>query len=291
MAISYSQFTGKLQHILSEEILSVEIVQTGPPRLFRIRTASKSYAAKIHPLARNESHALCFLTEKHIPAPWVHFVDDELLLLDWLEGSTGLSHRAESDLARELGRLHQITSGMAGWSEPQLLGHFVRSACLEGSWNEVFESWINEQLVHLVALEQDDLKRARKAIDSAIPFLPNEKRLCHGDLWTGNILANRSIVTGFLDPCLTYADPVLDLAMLSLFGGVGHVFWDAYGELGSRIPDLEIRPQSPDFKVRLHSYQLYYLTVHVRKDIGYVPSFLQTLQQLEDVLGVLEAPQ
>ena len=73
--------------------------------------------------------------------------------------------------------------------------------------------------------------------------------LCHGDLWSGNLMFNKNSQPVFIDPAVYYGDPLTDLAMAKLFGGFSEKFYDAYGDL----------PSDPE----LHIYQLYHALNHV----------------------------
>src|SRR5690606_6786281 len=76
--------------------------------------------------------------------------------------------------------------------------------------------------------------------------------LLHGDLWSGNVLAEGGCVTGLIDPACYYGHCEVDLAMLRLFGRPRSVFFEAYG------------PLEPGHAERLAIYQLWPALVHLR---------------------------
>ncbi|MBK5920026.1 hypothetical protein CCR80_03100 [Rhodothalassium salexigens] len=80
--------------------------------------------------------------------------------------------------------------------------------------------------------------------------------LLHGDLWAGNVLGDRGRVSALIDPAIYYGHGEVDLAMLTLFGGAGRAFFDAYGAR---------RPLDPGFfEARRDLYNLYPLLFHVK---------------------------
>jgi fructosamine-3-kinase len=101
---------------------------------------------------------------------------------------------------------------------------------------------------------------------------PERPSLLHGDVWTGNVLAQGDRITGFIDPAVYYGHAEIELAFTTLFGTFGRPFFDRYREL---------RPL-PDgfFRERRDIYNLYPLLVHVRLFGGsYVNSVERTLEK------------
>jgi fructosamine-3-kinase len=75
----------------------------------------------------------------------------------------------------------------------------------------------------------------------------------HGDLWTGNILWAEDGRPWLIDPSAYGGRREVDLAMLSLFGGLGGRFNAAYEE---------VWPLADGHEDRVPLYQLYPLLVH-----------------------------
>jgi fructosamine-3-kinase len=84
---------------------------------------------------------------------------------------------------------------------------------------------------------------------------PQRPSLIHGDVWSGNVLAQGDRITAFLDPAIYHADPEMELAFISLFNSFGKPFFERYREV------REVRPGF--FEVRRDLYNLYPLLVHV----------------------------
>ena len=98
--------------------------------------------------------------------------------------------------------------------------------------------------------------------------------LIHGDVWTGNVLAENGRITGFLDPAPYYAHHEVELAFITLFGTFGEAFFARYGEVGTRI-DAEF------WETRRRVYNVYPLLVHVRLfGGGYVGELSANLDML-----------
>jgi fructosamine-3-kinase len=94
--------------------------------------------------------------------------------------------------------------------------------------------------------------------------------LLHGDVWTTNVLALGDEITAFLDPAISYGEPEIELAFITLFGTFGRPFFERYAEIRSLQPGF--------FETRRDIYNLYPLLVHVRLfGGGYVAAVDQTL--------------
>ena len=76
----------------------------------------------------------------------------------------------------------------------------------------------------------------------------------HGDLWSGNLIADEFGQPCLVDPAVYGGHPEVDLAMMKLFGGFGDRVFDAY---------LEVHPLPKGHELRTRLWQLYPLLVHV----------------------------
>ncbi|MEM6457135.1 MAG: fructosamine kinase family protein, partial [Acidobacteriota bacterium] len=84
--------------------------------------------------------------------------------------------------------------------------------------------------------------------------LPDEPAcLLHGDLWRGNVLADRAGAPVVIDPAVHRAQREADLAMAALFGGFPAAFYDAYAAHW---------PLAPEADARRPLFQLYHLLNH-----------------------------
>ena len=95
--------------------------------------------------------------------------------------------------------------------------------------------------------------------------------LIHGDLWSGNILADTNSKAYFVDPCVSYAHREMDIAMSALFGKFDQLFYEAYED---------VFPLENEWKKRLDIYQLYYLLAHLNMfGIGYKNEVLKIVSR------------
>jgi protein-ribulosamine 3-kinase len=84
---------------------------------------------------------------------------------------------------------------------------------------------------------------------------PNEPPcLLHGDLWSGNFLADDSGQPVLIDPAAYYGRREADLAMTLIFGGFSRRFYAAYEE---------VWPLADGAQTRLEIYKLYHLLNHL----------------------------
>jgi fructosamine-3-kinase len=95
---------------------------------------------------------------------------------------------------------------------------------------------------------------------------PEPPARLHGDLWTGNVLADEHGAPCLIDPAVYGGHREVDLAMLRLFGGVGPRCFAAYDETW---------PLALDHADRVRLYQLYPLLVHVNLFGG---SYVQSVE-------------
>ncbi len=78
--------------------------------------------------------------------------------------------------------------------------------------------------------------------------------LLHGDLWSGNFLADSQGQPVLIDPAVYWGCREADLAMTTLFGGFPQAFYEGYAE---------VWPLAPGADRRMAVYQLYHLLNHL----------------------------
>jgi len=209
-----------------------------------------------------EGDMLRALARADFPVPKVIFAADDLLVMDYVETSGGLTESAETHAAELLARLHEHTASAFGYDGDTLIGGLLQPNGRETDWRAFFRA----RRLRYMAGEAHRAGRLPARVVGRIEKLagrlgewieePARPALIHGDAWGGNILCRAGRVAAFIDPAVYYADPEIELAFGTLFGTFGPAFFRRYGEL---------RPLRPGFfEARRDLYNLYPLLVHVR---------------------------
>jgi fructosamine-3-kinase len=157
---------------------------------------------------------------------------------------------------RALAALHGTAAPAFGWHRDGYIGPLrVSNAPEEEDWASFYWSTRVEPFLRDASLSHDaavtfDRLGARLA-ELAGPAEPPAR--LHGDLWRGNVLADREGRPWIIDPSAHGGHRETDLAMLRLFGGFGARCFDAYHEAF---------PLADGWRDRVPLHQLYPLLVH-----------------------------
>ena len=214
-------------------------------------------------LFESEVHGLQLLANANsIKIPEVIYFSEaggiSFLLLEYIEKGIP-SASFWKDFGTQLADLHKCSNVFFGLEKNNFIGSLPQHNTPTNNWTDFF---INERIQ-----PQIDLAKRQNAMDSITiskfdilfkklsQILPEEvPALIHGDLWSGNFLADNQNEPVIFDPSVAYAHREMDLAMSMLFGGFDELFYDAYHEAF---------PLEQGFGKRVEIYQLYYLMVHV----------------------------
>src|SRR5215208_5926879 len=236
------------------EVYRAEL-EEGTPLVAKVDREGESHLER-------EAYMLRYLRQKsELPVPKVYHGSETLLLMEFVEGSSRFSKKAEHHAAELLARLHGITADSYGHERDTLIGALDQPNPPTKSWVEFFR---DHRLLYLAGvaheanrLQSEDLKKIENLAERLEDYLeePERPSLIHGDVWSANVLAKGDRITAFLDPAIYHADPEIELAFISLFNSFGEAFFARYGEM---------RPIRPGFfEVRRDLYNLYPLLVHV----------------------------
>lgn len=212
-----------------------------------------------------EAEMLGYLTEHtSLPVPEVLSADDDLLLLEYVEGESDFSPAAERDAAAHLAALHDVTADRFGFERDTLLGPHVLDNERCDSWIEFFRE---RRLLHFATMADDEgtvpeetIRRVERLAADLDDLLvePAAPALLHGDVWRENVLASGAsedsselrsegvlasggTVTAFLDPAIYYGSPEEELAYVRWTGAFGDPFFERYRELRGIADGFEER--------------------------------------------------
>ncbi|MDP7601489.1 MAG: fructosamine kinase family protein [Rhodospirillales bacterium] len=209
-----------------------------------------------------EARMLNYLQEhSDLPVPQVIHADESLLLMSYLPSGSALNPPVQIHAADLLAALHGITANKFGFEWDTVIGGLHQPNPQSENWLTFFR---DHRLLYMGQLAMDKgrlpsclFSRLREFCDQLDKWLnvTSAPALIHGDMWGGNVLAQKGQITGFVDPAIYYADAEIELAFSTLFSTFGDDFFSRY---------QEHRPLAPGFfEERRDIYNLYPLLVHV----------------------------
>ena len=186
-----------------------------------------------------EAEGLRWLAEPgHLRVPAVIEASAERLVLERITAGAPLDEEA---LGRGLALTHAAGADGFGWHRPIRFRHLT----IPNHPAPDFATFYRECRVRPF----DDALAERIRIE--IPEEPPAR--CHGDLWSGNVLAGPRGEPVLIDPWPHGGHREVDLAMLDLFGGLTHRVIAAYEDAA---------PLADGWRDRLPLWQLFPLLVH-----------------------------
>lgn len=168
---------------------------------------------------------------------------------------------SDERFGREMASLHSAGAPRFGWAEHPtgFIGPLAQSNEPAASWPTFYAE---RRVLPFVRRAVDDgtLDRQEAAVIEALcqrlPALagpPEPPARLHGDLWRGNVLADRDGRPWIIDPAAHGGHRETDLAMMRLFGGFGEACYRAYDEAS---------PLAAGWLDRVPLHQLHPLLVH-----------------------------
>jgi fructosamine-3-kinase len=181
-----------------------------------------------------------------------------LLALQWIEEGR-LDRSGEEELGRRLAALHAAGADAFGGPEPLRIGPLELPNGPATRWSELYADCRLRPLAQRAA-ERGALPDGTEALihrvcerlpEIAGPAEPPAR--LHGDLWSGNVMADDANRPVLIDPAAYGGHREVDLAMLRLFGGPSERCFAAYSE---------VTPLADGHADRVELWQLFPLLVH-----------------------------
>ena len=158
-----------------------------------------------------------------------------------------------------MAKLHTHSNTHFGFEHNNYIGKLSQQNNKHETWPEFYA---NERLIPLAhkankrgVLENDDVHLIEKISTKLSSIFPDEKpALLHGDLWSGNFMADEQGNPVIFDPAVYFGNREMDIAMSLLFGGFDDRFYASYHHHN---------PLQPGWEERINLCQLYPLLVHL----------------------------
>ena len=167
----------------------------------------------------------------------------------------------EQRLGRQLAEMHRFgQEGEFGFAHSNFLGRTGQPNDWNPDWVEFWKvnrlGYQFELARHNGYLDSPFCKAAERMVNRLDDLLDHENQpsLLHGDLWSGNYLADPQGNPVLIDPAVYYGDREADFGMTTLFGGLGRGFYQAYEE---------VWPLDAGSETRIEIYRLYHLLNHL----------------------------
>lgn len=195
-----------------------------------------------------EAAGLRWLAAAGARVPSIVSASPDRLELERVEPGS-LEAAGEEDLGRMLATMH--ASGAPRFGSLPEPGRFLVGRCELDSPEA--DDWNSYYLEHrcLPLARRVGLEREVSVVRVDAPVEPVAR--LHGDLWSGNVLADRSGRSWLIDPAAYGGHREVDLAMLDLFGRIPARTVAAYHE---------VMPLADGWRERIPLWQLFPLLVH-----------------------------
>ena len=252
-------------------------------QVFKVELSNQTLVLKLNnskdlpQLFEKEKKGLELLSQSNFIIPKAHlygtYTSYDFLIIDYIETGRNLNWGV---FGEKLAQLHQIEGKHFGLDHDNYIGSLMQ---VNEQCNEWIEFYTNHRLLALTAKARDQgffeknhclwVEKLCQKLDELIPTC--NPSLIHGDLWSGNLLNEKSGQPVLIDPAVYYGHPEMDWAMLSLFGN--------YPE-EAMISYQNIKPLEKGFEERVDIHQLYPLLVHlILFGSGYISGILRTLKK------------
>lgn len=263
-----SDLKDRLNKVLDDKIISSTVAPGGCiAKSYTLDLASgkklflKTFDSHSSSIFRAEAVGLQELGQAgEIKVPEVIYVDDDLLLLEFIESGSTFG-AFFSDFGRGLAKLHKHSSKQFGFIQDNFIGSTRQKNEYSDSWSHfyfhnrlLFQTKLAEERGLATRELLDGISRLEGKIDKILEGSSELPALLHGDLWGGNFLITETCEPCLIDPAVYYGHREADLAMTKLFGGFAPDFYQGYN---SEYPLAE------GYEYREGIYKLYHLLNHL----------------------------
>ncbi len=193
----------------------------------------------------------------YLKIPEVNFVDQQELRITRINVGPASINQMQQ-LGQGLASLHKIPQQHFGFKRDNYIGLSKQKNESSENWGEFFVEYRLAYQVNLITDQviknrfEQSLKNSQHKLIDFLNLNSNPPSLVHGDLWSGNVLFDKSNVW-LIDPAVYYADREVDVAMTEMFGGFSQDFYQAYNE---------IQPLNPGYQQKKIIYNLYHYLNH-----------------------------
>lgn len=190
--------------------------------------------------------------------PEVVLVGEDFILLEDLSPAPR-TRTFWPDFGRQMAALHNVTADLFGFERDNFIGSTPQP---NGRIADGFAFYTANRYGYQAELanrkgllSKNELAMTGSLCDRLKELVPPQSAsLLHGDLWSGNQIADSDGHPAIIDPAVYYGWAEADLAMMTLFGRPGPGFFEAY---------QEVRPLEVGWQGRFDIYNLYHLLNHL----------------------------
>ena len=271
-----------LSEILECDILFIDYVTKGQiGDIYKVNTSDRSYILKTSKPSTQlltEASMLKDINKYDIAVPKVYDVSDSHLLMEYIEEKRQSKYTEEIAAAKILSDLHTVTndSKMYGYYYDTTIGPFSQKneqtqynwTLFLGQMRILPMAKICYDKGHISKNVMDSLEDLCRDMYKRIDMSKITPSLLHGDVWSGNILFNRSGAT-LIDPAISFGDKEMELAFILMFNTFGETFFDNYRKVHRLSDDF--------YDVKVPLYQIYPTLVHVAL---YGSTYIKSLENL-----------
>ena len=227
-----------------------------------------------------EARMLADLRAAEVAVPEVLHVDDDQLVLSWIDhDGGGLGREGRALLADQLAALHARPQPAFGYDYDTVIGSLPQPNPAAPDWCTFFREHRllgPAERARAEGVMDPGVHRRLEALARRLDELivePPHPELLHGDLWAGNVLAKGGRPVAWIDPAVYRGHGEMELAFALLFGPLDRPSVARYAERRALARGFE--------PTRCAIYQLYHLLNHLRLfGRGYLGAIANRLESL-----------